>query len=56
MVLSYTLGSSELIAAVAKSKFKNVVEFGQRHRGRILLQDHNDEVAYRNLYIKRLDQ
>ncbi len=56
MVLSYTLESSEVLAAVARSKFRNVVEFGYRHRGRILLQDHNDEVAYRNLYIKRLDQ
>ena len=55
MVLRYELGSPEVLAAVAASKFKNVAEFGVRHRGRILLQDHHDEVAYRNLFIKRLD-
>ena len=54
MVLNYTLGSSELLQAIAKSKFKNVKGFGQAHRGRILLQDHGDEVAYRNLRIKKL--
>ncbi|MCS1407701.1 MAG: hypothetical protein M2R45_00861 [Verrucomicrobia subdivision 3 bacterium] len=55
MVLSYRLGSPEVMAAVAKSKFKKVEGFGKLHRGRILLQDHGDEVAYRNLRIKRLD-
>ena len=54
MVLNYTLGRSELLQAIAKSKFKNVKGFGQAHRGRILLQDHGDEVAYRNLRIKKL--
>ncbi len=55
MVLRYELGSPDVLAAVAASKFKKVEAFGVRHRGRILLQDHNDEVAYRNLFIKRLD-
>ncbi len=55
MVLSYTLGSPEVLEAVANSKFKKVEGFGLRHKGRILLQDHNDEVAYRNLRIKHLD-
>ncbi len=55
MVLNYTLGSSELLQAIAKSKFKNVEGFGQPQRGRILLQDHGDEVAYRNLRIKKLN-
>ena len=54
MVLNYTLGGPELLQAIAKSKFKNVEGFGQPHRGRILLQDHGDEVAYRNLRIKKL--
>lgn len=55
MVLNYTLGGTELLQAIAKSKFKNVEDFGQAHRGRILLQDHGDEVAYRNLRIKKLN-
>ena len=54
MVLSYTLGSKEVLDAVAGSKFKKVDQFGFRHSGHILLQDHSDEVHYRNLKIKRL--
>lgn len=54
MVLSYTLGSEKVLEAVAKSKFKRVDRFGYRHQGHILLQDHSDEVHYRNLKIKRL--
>ena len=55
MVLNYTLGGPKLLQAVAKSKFKNVKGFGQLQRGRILLQDHGDEVAYRNLRIRKLN-
>ena len=54
MVLSYTLGSQHVLDAVATSKFKKVDRFGYRHQGHILLQDHSDEVNYRNLKIKRL--
>ena len=54
MVLNYTLGSQQLQDAVSKSKFKRVDRFGYRHQGHILLQDHSDEVHYRNLKIKRL--
>ena len=54
MVLSYTLGSQQVLDAVAKSKFNKVDQFGYRHQGHILLQDHSDEVHYRNLKIKRL--
>jgi hypothetical protein len=56
MVLHYTLGSQEVLDAVANSKFKKVDKFGYRHQGHILLQDHQDEVHYRNLKIKRLGQ
>jgi hypothetical protein len=50
-VLEYELGSPELKAAIAKSKFKDVVGFGTKIDGRILLQDHGDEVCYRNVKI-----
>ncbi len=56
MVLRYTLSSPKVLAAVANSKFKNVAGFGQAQRGRLLLQDHGDEVAFRNLHIKKLKQ
>jgi hypothetical protein len=53
-VLEYELGSPEVKAAIAKSKFKDVAGFGTRIDGHILLQDHGDEVAFRNLKILSL--
>jgi len=41
--------------AIQKSKFKNVEGFGKNACGRLMLTDHNSEVWYRNLYIRRLD-
>jgi hypothetical protein len=53
-VLEYELDSEVLKAAIAKSKFKNVSGFGKKLKGHILLQDHGDEVCYRNLKIREL--
>ena len=50
-VLEYELGSPELKAAIARSKFKGVAGFGTRIKGHILLQDHGDEVCYRSVKI-----
>jgi hypothetical protein len=41
--------------AIQKSKFKNTEGFGKNASGRLMLTDHNSEVWYRNLYIRRLD-
>ena len=51
-VVEYELGSPELKAAVAKSKFKDVAGFDAKLKGPILLQDHGDEACYRNIRIK----
>jgi hypothetical protein len=51
-VVEYELGSPELKAAVAKSKFKEVAGFDAKLKGPILLQDHGDEACYRNIRIK----
>ena len=56
VVLTYKLGSDELKAAIAKSKFKNLKVFGQRLPGHILLQDHGDAVWYRNIRIRDLSK
>jgi hypothetical protein len=53
-VLSYELGSPSLRAAVDQSKFKGIERFGKRQNGHILLQDHGDQVWYRNLKIRRV--
>ena len=53
-VLQYELGSPELKAAIAKSKFKDIARFGTPVKGHILIQDHGDQVWFRNVRIKPL--
>jgi hypothetical protein len=53
-VLAYELGSEEVLAAVAKSKFKDVSGFGTKIKGHILLTDHKDEASFRNIKIRPL--
>jgi hypothetical protein len=55
-VFQYELGSPEVKAAVAKSKFKNVPHFGERVKGHILLTDHNDEATFRSIRILDLSK
>lgn len=50
----YELGSPEWKARVAASKFKDMPLYGTLTRGRIALQDHGDEVWYRNIKIRVL--
>ena len=55
-VLEYELGSEQVKAGVAKSKFKNVPHFGERVKGHILLTDHSDECTFRNIKILDLSK
>ena len=48
------LGSETLKAAIAKSKFKSVPNFGVKTKSPILLQDHGDEVSVRSIKIRAL--
>ncbi|MFT5287955.1 MAG: type 1 glutamine amidotransferase [Planctomycetota bacterium] len=41
--------------AIAQSKFRDTAGFGQFTAGHILLQDHGDEVWYRNLFLREYD-
>ncbi len=53
-VLTYRLGSEEVLAGVMNSKFKKVEGFGKQpaNGGHILLTDHKDECHFKNIRIR----
>ncbi len=53
-VTSVNMNSPEWKTLIAGSKFKNMADFGKFTKGRISLQDHGDQVWYRNIKIKEL--
>ncbi|MCY3932028.1 MAG: DUF1080 domain-containing protein [Acidobacteria bacterium] len=56
LVLAFDRNSAELDEAIALSKFAGRDGFGRWPEGRILLQDHGDEVAFRSIKVRRLDE
>jgi hypothetical protein len=53
-VLECELGSPALMQAIAQSKFKWIAGLGSKFATHIALQDHGDEIAFRNLKIREL--
>lgn len=53
-IVSTTLWDESWRQLVAGSKFKNMPDFGKFKKGKIGLQDHGDNVWFRNIKIKRL--
>ncbi|MDQ6612177.1 MAG: DUF1080 domain-containing protein [Gemmatimonadota bacterium] len=48
-VIEFDIATPEFSRLFAKSKYKNIAGFAVRRRGHVVLQDHNDEVYFRNI-------
>lgn len=53
-VVEYPRGSPLYQALVARSKYAQWEDFGMAEKGRILLQDHGDNVSFRSIKIREL--
>ncbi|MEJ8800451.1 3-keto-disaccharide hydrolase [Pontibacter sp. H249] len=53
-ILSATLWDTSWKALIANSKFANIPRYGTYKSGKIALQDHEDEVWFRNILIKEI--
>ncbi len=53
-VVEMDLSTDAWKTALAKSKFKDIPTFAKNPKGRLMLQDHGDEVWFRNLVVKEL--
>ncbi len=54
VMVEYTLGSTDWVERVARSKFATAKGYGIAPRGFIALQDHGGRVAFRNIRIREL--
>jgi Domain of Unknown Function (DUF1080) len=52
--VAFEIGSAELQALIAKSKYQKIAGFGVKKRSPLLLQDHGDEITFRSLKIRVL--
>ena len=50
-LLEFELGSAKMDSAMAAGKFRDIPGFAAKKKGHIVLQDHGDEVFYRNIKI-----
>ena len=52
-VVEFDLGTPRMDSLLAESKYRNIKNFAQRRAGHIVLQDHGDEVHFRNVKIRK---
>jgi Domain of Unknown Function (DUF1080) len=54
-ILDFDLGTPLMDSLLAASKYRSIAGFAARRPGRIVLQDHGDEVRFRDLKIREFD-
>jgi hypothetical protein len=54
-VLEFDLSSPDFEAAFARSKYLPIPGFAEIRRGHIVLQDHGDDVWFRNIKIREIE-
>jgi hypothetical protein len=50
-IVDFELGTAHMDSLLAASKYRTIPGFGQKRRGHIVLQDHGDEVYYRDIKV-----
>lgn len=53
-VVAFTMHNAKWDEMVANSKFKTMADFGKATKGHIALQDHGDQVWFRNIKIREI--
>jgi hypothetical protein len=53
-IVQYDLGTARMDSALAASKFRAIPGFATRRKAHIVLQDHGDEVYFRNIKVRDL--
>lgn len=53
-IINVDISSDDFINQIQDTKFKNYKEFGKMSEGYILLQNHGDQVQFRNIMIKEI--
>ncbi len=52
--VEFEMGSDEIKACIAKSKYAKIAKFGEKTKSPILLQDHGAEIAFRSIKLRPL--
>jgi 3-keto-disaccharide hydrolase len=53
-IVEFDLGTTRMDSLLAASKYRSIPGFANRRKGHIVLQDHGDEVYFRNVKVREL--